>query len=341
MPMKSSSSLPSVSQTRASQSPPATVPTISTARMVTSFVACAAPSAMLVSSAAGTAVVAARGRTTASSARKHGDDQRRELQPLFAWIWWLRLARLATASVLGVEDSEPRSRPSAVGAMWTIDTGPGIRVVGDTSKPEAAAEHDDRVALVVCDRCAFRRLRRQLDDDEAAPGRSAGRIRRQDQPRPIRHAAEMSVHLGAPFELRERLPAVRRRADGHQQPDGAARREMLELAVAQVLDDEDAERRRARHRLRGRVRCQQQPHADDEQHGPAEPAGGSAKRSQHDPTGFCPIRPPAEDATASGPGLPPPMALRGRRASPGPRGRDPSGCTASGGSSSACRRGRR
>ncbi len=112
------------------------MPTISTARITTSFVTCAAPSAMLVSSAAGMAVVAARGRTTASSATKHATTiSAASFSLLFAWIWRLRLARLATGSALGTEESVPRSRPSAVGAMSTIETSPGIRVVGDTSRP--------------------------------------------------------------------------------------------------------------------------------------------------------------------------------------------------------------
>ena len=122
--------------TRASRSPPPNVPAISTARISGSFVTCAAPSATLASSAAGTAVVAARGRTAASSAITQATTMSAgSFSRLLAWIWWSRLCRLATGSFVAVDVNEPRLCPSAVGAMSTIDTSPWIRVVGESSRP--------------------------------------------------------------------------------------------------------------------------------------------------------------------------------------------------------------
>ena len=104
--------------------------------ITTSFVTCAAPRTRLVSSAAGIAVTAARDRSNRKkSAKPATTNSAANFSRLFAWIWWLRLASVAAGFAFGSEPSVPRSRPSAVGAMSTIDTSPGIRVVWETSSP--------------------------------------------------------------------------------------------------------------------------------------------------------------------------------------------------------------
>ena len=82
------------------------------------------------------AVIAARRRVAASSATAHATMMRAgSFSRLLAWIWRSRLASCATGVELPVEDRLPRLRPSAVGAMSTIETSPSMRVVGDVSRP--------------------------------------------------------------------------------------------------------------------------------------------------------------------------------------------------------------
>ncbi len=53
------------------------------------------------------------------------------------WICAPRLERAATdaAGLAGAHDMLPRTWPNAVGAMSTIETRPGMRVVGEVRSP--------------------------------------------------------------------------------------------------------------------------------------------------------------------------------------------------------------
>ena len=82
---------------------------MSTARIATSFVTCAAPSPMLASSAAGTSVSAARGRTAARSRAKHASTMSAaSFSRLFAWICAFSVFNVAIACAAGIDVSEPR-----------------------------------------------------------------------------------------------------------------------------------------------------------------------------------------------------------------------------------------
>ncbi len=191
------------------------------------------------------------------------DDERRELQPVVRVDLRVEAAQRPDR----MRRRCRRERPAQMAERGRCDVDDrdeprDLRRLRDEQPVEAAAEDGDVIPVVVRDR---RALRRKRDDDDARATRRSGRSARRQEDRALRDAAEVRVHLPPAHELRERLPAVRRRAGaGDEEADGAVPREVAQLPPGDVVEDDDAERRRPGHRLRlGRDRdCERDEHED-------------------------------------------------------------------------------